>query len=98
MFRHAVLLTLSSGPDSETTKTILDALRELPRQIPSIREYEVGSDLGLNEGNATIAVMARFDDEAGYIEYRDHPAHRAVIDNLISPVRQGRTAIQFLLL
>jgi stress responsive alpha/beta barrel protein len=89
MIRHAVLLTLSSGPDSETTRTILEALRELPRQISSIREYEVG--------NATIAVMARFDNEAGYIEYRDHPAHRAVIDKLISPVRQGRSAIQFLL-
>jgi Stress responsive A/B Barrel Domain len=95
MLRHTVLLTLSTEPESETTRTIIEALRKLPAQIPSIREYEVGADLGLNEGNATIAVVARFDDEKGYIEYRDHPAHRAVIDQLISPVRQGRAAIQF---
>jgi hypothetical protein len=95
MLRHTVLLTLSTDPDSETTKAILAALRQLPAQISSIREYEVGADLGLNEGNATIAVVARFDDEKGYVEYRDHPAHRAVIDELISPVRQSRAAIQF---
>jgi hypothetical protein len=95
MLRHTVLLTLSTEPASETTRTIIEALRKLPAQIPSIREYEVGADLGLNEGNATIAVVARFDDEKGYVEYRDHAAHRAVIDELISPVRQGRAAIQF---
>jgi Stress responsive A/B Barrel Domain len=95
MLRHTVLLTLSADPASETTKTIVEALRKLPAQIASIREYEVGADLGLNDGNATIAVVARFDDEKGYLEYRDHPAHRAVIDELISPVRQSRAAIQF---
>jgi Stress responsive A/B Barrel Domain len=95
MLRHTVLLTLSTDPASETTKTIVEALRKLPAQIASIREYEVGADLGLNDGNATIAVVARFDDEKGYLEYRDHPAHRAVIDELISPVRQSRAAIQF---
>jgi Stress responsive A/B Barrel Domain len=95
MLRHTVLLTLKTDPGSETTAAIVEALQKLPAQIPSIREYEVGADLGLNEGNATIAVVARFDDEKGYIEYRDHPAHRAVIDELITPVRQARTAIQF---
>ncbi len=95
MLRHTVLLTLSTDPASDATKAIVEALRKLPAQISSIREYEVGADLGLNEGNATIAVVARFDDERGYVEYRDHPAHRAVIDELITPVRQSRAAIQF---
>jgi Stress responsive A/B Barrel Domain len=95
MLRHTVLLTLSTDPASEPTKAILEALRKLPAQVSSIREYEVGADLGLNEGNATIAVVAGFDDEKGYLEYRDHPAHRAVIDELITPVRTGRSAIQF---
>jgi hypothetical protein len=95
MLRHTVLLTLSTDPASETTKAILEALRKLPAQVSSIREYEVGADLGLNEGNATIAVVAGFEDQKGYLEYRDHPAHRAVIDELITPVRTGRSAIQF---
>jgi hypothetical protein len=95
MILHTVLLTLSTDPASDRTKAIVEALRKLPAQVPSIRDYEVGADLGLNQGNATIAVVARFDDEKGYIEYRDHPAHRAVIDELITPVRQGRAAIQF---
>ena len=85
----------ATAPGSKTTTEIVEALQKLPAQIASIREYEVGADLGLNEGNATIAVVARFEDEKGYIEYRDHPAHRAVIDDLITPVREARAAIQF---
>jgi hypothetical protein len=42
-----------------------------------------------------VAATATFDDVAGYLEYRDHPAHRGVIEQLIDPVRESRTAIQF---
>ena len=52
-------------------------------------------DLAIAPGNATIAATAVFDDEAGYLEYRDHPAHRAVIQDHIDPVRESRAAIQF---
>jgi hypothetical protein len=94
MLRHIVLLTLKADAPPETATTIAEALRGLPAQIPGIRGYEVGVDLGLSEGNATIGVVARFEDEAGFREYQEHPAHLAVIDTLIVPVRESRTAIQ----
>jgi hypothetical protein len=94
MLRHIVLMTLKADAPPETATTIAEALRTLPAQIPSIRGYEVGVDLGLSPGNATIGVVARFEDEAGFREYQDHPAHLAVIDTLIRPVREDRTAIQ----
>jgi hypothetical protein len=95
MIRHIVLLELRAGTPAETAQAIVDALRELPRSIPSIREYQAGVDLGIASGNSTVGVTSVFDDEAGYVEYRDHPAHRAVIEQLIDPVRVGRAAIQF---
>ncbi len=95
MIRHIVLLTLKSDAPSAAAGDIVEALRGLPRVVPSIRSYQAGADLGINAGNATVAATATFDDEAGYLEYRDHPAHRAVIEKYIDPVRESRAAIQF---
>jgi hypothetical protein len=94
MLRHIVLLTLKADTPPETVTALAEALRGLPAQIPCIRGYEVGVDLGLSPGNATVGVVARFEDEAGFREYQEHPAHRAVIDTMITPVRESRAAIQ----
>lgn len=95
MIRHIVLLTLKPDAPSDAARTIVEALRALPPMIPSIRDYQAGVDLAIAPGNATIAATAIFDDEAGYLQYRDHPAHRAVIQDYIDPVRESRAAIQF---
>jgi hypothetical protein len=95
MIRHMVLLTLRSDVPSDAAALIVDALRGLPAVIPSIRDYQAGVDLGITPGNATVAATATFDDEAGYLEYRDHEVHRAVIEEYINPVRESRASIQF---
>ena len=95
MIRHIVLLTLKSDASADAATAIVDALKSLVAVVPSIREYQAGTDLGLVPGNATVAATATFDDEAGYLEYRDHPAHREVIEKYIDPVRESRAGIQF---
>jgi len=95
MIRHIVLLTLRSDAPPDAARSIVEALRGLTGVVPSIRGYQAGVDLGIGAGNATVAATATFDDEAGYLEYRDHPAHRAVIERHIDPVRESRAAIQF---
>jgi hypothetical protein len=95
MIRHIVLLTLRSGAPPEAAYQIVEALKSLPPVVPSIRDYQAGVDLGIVPGNSTIAATATFDDQAGYLEYRDHPAHREVIERLIDPVRESRASIQF---
>jgi hypothetical protein len=92
--RHIVTLTFREGTTPEQVDAIAGALRELPAQIPEMRSYVVGVDAGLSEGNATIAVVADFDDIAGWVTYRDHPAHRAVITQQIAPVLTSRSAVQ----
>jgi hypothetical protein len=94
VFRHVVLLTIDPGAPAAAVPSIVEGLRELPALIPSLRSYTVGVDVGLAEGNATIAVVADFDDDAGYLEYRDHPAHQQVIADRIRPVLAGRSAVQ----
>jgi hypothetical protein len=95
MIRHIVLMTLRPDADPAAAQEIVEALRGLPAVIPAIRDYQAGVDLGISSGNATVAATSTFDDEAGYLEYRDHPAHREVIERLIDPVRESRAAIQF---
>lgn len=95
MIRHIMSLTLRSDAPPDAATTIVEALRALMGVIPSIRDYEAGVDLGIVSGNATVAATATFDDPAGYLAYRDHPAHRSVIERYIDPVRESRAAVQF---
>lgn len=95
MFRHVVLLTLLDSASDADRDRILAGLAELPERVPSIRGYVFGSDVGASEGNADIAVVADFDDRAGWELYRDHEAHLAVIEEHIRPVLESRTAVQF---
>ena len=95
MIRPVVLLTLKRDAPAEAADTIVAALKGLVGSVASIRDYQAGVDVGISPGNATVAATATFDDLAGYLEYRDHPAHRAVIEKVIDPVRESRVAIQF---
>jgi hypothetical protein len=94
MFRHIVLLTFTDEATDARLDDVVAALRGLPSAVPSIRSYQVGRDAGLADGNAGIGVVADFDDVDGYLLYRDHPAHVAVITELIRPVLAARSAIQ----
>jgi hypothetical protein len=89
--RHVVLLTLDDTCDVDG---LVEALRGLPAQVPSLRSYVVGRDLGLAEANATVAVVADCDDEAGWRAYVDHPAHQQVLAERIRPHLVARTALQ----
>jgi hypothetical protein len=94
MIRHVVLLEFRASTPDEHLELVAHRLRELPSHIPSIRSYTVGRDLRLAEGNAHLAVTGDFDDVEGYISYRDHPAHRSVIEELILPHLASRAAVQ----
>lgn len=89
-----VMLSWVDGTTAEQQQTVLDGLRALPGQIPEIRSYMVGADAGVNEGNHHVVIVADFDSVDDYFVYRDHPVHRALIAEHISPVLGGRAAVQ----
>ncbi len=95
MIRHCVFLVLDPSASDEAVDALVDALRGLPAQIPEIRSYEVGRDLGLRDDNADLAIVASFDDAEGWRTYTDHPAHQAVIAEHVAGVARSRTAVQF---
>ncbi len=91
MIRHVSVLTLQSGAD---TAPIEAALATLPSRLRFVA-YAYGRDLGINEGNATFAVVADFASHDDYLAYRDDPEHRRILSDLISPILASRTAAQY---
>jgi len=94
MIRHVALFRWAEGVTPAQVDEIVEALEALPAQIPTIRSYVVGPDLGLGPGRWDFAVFATFDDAEGYQAYMDHPAHVRVAEELIVPIRADRAHIQ----
>jgi len=96
VLRHIVLIRFVDTATGEQRRTILDGLARLPEAIPEIRSYVFGLDAGLSEGNADLAVVADFDDEAAYRTYATHPVHVALMTEHIRPITASRVAVQHL--
>ena len=95
MFRHVVLLTFTEGTTKAQQDAVLAGLESLPGQIPEIRSYHFGLDAGIADGNASLAVVAEFEDQAGYQAYATNAVHLKVIAETIKPVLAARSAVQF---
>ncbi len=95
MLRHVVLFTWMPEATEDQKQAVVAEVRKLPGLIPEVRRFELGPDMGVNLGNFNFALVADFDDRDGYVAYRDHPAHRAVIDRHITPIVARRAAVQY---
>jgi hypothetical protein len=94
MFRHVVLLCWKPDATQEARDMVRQALLGLPAEIEELRSYVIGEDVGKTDGNYSMAVVADFDDEAGYLVYRDHDTHQRIIRELIRPILESRAAVQ----
>ena len=95
MLRHVVMFRWTDEVDTAHVASVEAALSELPASISSLRPYRFGADARVNDGNFDFVVTADFDDVDGYIAYRDHPDHLAMIDRLIKGCVAERAAVQF---
>jgi hypothetical protein len=95
MIRHVVLFSWTGEATGEQKERVATELRALPPLITGLRAYHVGPDAGLIEGNFDFAVVADFDDAKSYLAYRDHPAHRAVIEQTVLPIARQRVSVQY---
>jgi len=95
MIRHVVLFRWTPEATAEQKQRVAAELSRLPALVPSLRDYRLGANLGLNPGNFDFAVAADFDDAEGYLAYRDHPEHRAIVAEFIQPIVTERAAVQY---
>lgn len=95
MFRHVVMFRWVPEATEAQKTAVSDGIRALPGRIASIRAYRFGPDAEINAGNFHFAVVADFDNLAGYEAYRDDPTHQALITDHIAPIVAERAAVQY---
>ncbi len=95
MIRHTVVFQWNGDATQEQKQQVATEVAKLPSMVPSIRAFASGPDEGLNQGNFDFAVSADFDDEAGYLAYRDDPGHREIVQRFVLPLAAQRAAVQF---
>jgi hypothetical protein len=94
MLRHVAVFTWNPETTEDDKARLASGLAALPGQIPEIRAYVFGPDARLGNSNADFAVVADFDDAAAYARYADHPAHQALLAELLRPILAERHSVQ----
>lgn len=92
---HVALFTWKAGTTDVQVTALRHGLAALPALIPAIRSYRFGPDAGFGPGNDDFAVVAVFDDAAGYRTYVADPHHVDVVERLVKPILATRHAVQF---
>jgi len=90
------LATFTWRPDvtNDDVVAVLEGLSSLPDQIPELRSYSFGPDLGLRDGNADFAVAAVLESPETLPSYLDHPEHMRILKEIIAPLIATRQAVQ----
>jgi len=94
VIRHVSLLTWADHATTADIDAVRVAVAALPSQIPEIRAYSFGSDVGAVAGNAHFAIVADFDDLDAWDRYQRHPAHQALLADRVRPILAARAAVQ----
>ena len=95
MLHHVVTFQLGSDAPAGQAERICEAIEALAATLPEVRSAATGVDLGLREGNASLAVVLTFDDVDAFKVYADHPEHVRIIKEMIAPNIDSRSPVQF---
>jgi hypothetical protein len=95
MIRHVALFAWIPEATDNQKQQVAQELRALPPLLTGLRAFQAGPDAGIIEGNFDFAVVADFDDTESYLAYRNHPAHRAVVEQVTSPITKDRATVQY---
>lgn len=80
----------------ETSPDQIVALREglyaLRGAIPGIRHLSFGPNLAPGADEWPWVLVVHVDDMSALKRYAEHPAHRKVVEELLTPIRQERLA------
>lgn len=94
MIRHVLVLRWVPGVTPEQAESATVALNALPDVIPPLREMHAGVDLGVRDTAWDFALVALFDDVAGFRAYLDHPEHLRVSQEYLTSIIAERASVQ----
>lgn len=93
--RHIVLIRFTDDATRDQVAALSAGLDGLAEEIEQVRHYEHGADAGVREGTWDYGLVAQFDSAEDFTAYLEHPAHVAVVKELLNPISAERTSVQF---
>jgi|SRR5579862_104829 len=93
MVRNVVLIRCKPGTTREQIAGIEAAL--LAIDFPERTNFSMGEDLGLRDGNMSLAILADFSDEDAYRRFDADEEHNRVRRELIAPIALGIERCQY---
>ena len=84
MYHHVVTFELLREQDVQPTAQML---RNMAGRVPTLRHIEVGVDEGRTPRSVHLALITRFDNEAGYRAYAADPVHKGVLAHIGTVVK-----------
>lgn len=102
--KHIVMFNFKEETSADTIQMIQDGLLNLPKEISTIQDYELGIDMLLESGqkhpagkNRLLCWSCTFETVDDYENYSIHPVHVELLDNYIKPnlLPGSRAAIQY---
>lgn len=93
MIEHIVLLKAKAGVTPEEEKKILTSLVGLKDQVPGVLDPWAGPNFSQRSQGFTHVFYVRFSDRAALQAYLDHPAHQAVVAEVLVPLTETRLIV-----
>lgn len=97
MIKHIVFFKFKSSPDKICQMNAIKAeLEKLPVTIIELKEIHVGININPAE-HWDLCLEAIVEDMAALNTYAMHPAHQAIVKNMITPIKEDRACIDYTL-
>lgn len=94
MIVHIVVFTWKDGVTSTDVDALRAAIDAMLPQLGDVQSFRHGPDLKIRPGNGDYALVATFADEEAWRGYQNHPAHKALVTDVVAPLRKGSVATQ----
>jgi hypothetical protein len=93
MVRNVVVAHLKEGTAPEDVEKLVQALKAM--KIPGLLSMTLGPDLGLREGNASLAIVSDLENEEAYKVYDADEEHNRIRRELVAPIVTSLDRCQF---
>lgn len=95
MVEHVVLFKLKAEATAGQREALLAALKGLREAVPGIVDLSCGVNFSERSQGYEIGLVVRFRDRAALDAYLPHPAHRAVVEEKIQPIREETIVVDY---
>ncbi len=95
MVEHLVLFKWKEDAAPGDIAKAVQGLKGLRHEIPGIVDLSVGDNFCNRSQGYQCGMVVRFEDRAAVENYGPHPAHQAVVQNLIVPIRADLIVVDY---